>query len=146
MLKRALVVLAFLLMPMVANAGAPVPFDANEFTAAQTAGRTILVQVHADWCPACAAQRPIIVGLASTDQFSNMVIFNIDYDTQKDLVFAVRGAGAEHSDCLQGRNRNRPRPRPDIPGRHSGVADHRPVGAVIPWDRVVFPSARLQGF
>ena len=93
MLKRALVVLAFLLMPMVANAGAPVPFDANEFTAAQTAGRTILVQVHADWCPACAAQRPIIVGLASTDQFSNIIIFNIDYDTQKDLVSQFEAPG-----------------------------------------------------
>ncbi len=77
---------AALLMPLAALALAPVPFDAAAFTAAQASGKTILVQVHADWCPQCAAQRPIIADLMKTDRFKNVVIFNIDFDTQKDLV------------------------------------------------------------
>lgn len=72
--------------PIAAWALAPAPFDNTAFTAAQAAGKTILVQVHADWCPQCAAQRPIIANLSNTDRFKNMVIYNIDFDTQKDLV------------------------------------------------------------
>lgn len=88
MLRRSffVVVPSFLLMPFAATALAPVPFDAAAFTVAQAAGKSILVMVHADWCPQCAAQRPIISGLISTDKFKDLVIFNIDWDTQKDLV------------------------------------------------------------
>ena len=48
---------------------APVVFDDAAFTAAQAANKTILVQVHADWCPQCAAQSlaPSIGGCAIPD-------------------------------------------------------------------------------
>jgi thiol-disulfide isomerase/thioredoxin len=77
---------ALLAAPIAALALAPVPFDASAFTASQAAGKTILVQIHADWCPQCAAQRPIIADLIKTGRFKDMVIYNIDFDTQKDLV------------------------------------------------------------
>ena len=88
MLRRTFFValFAFLLAPFAALALAPVPYDQNAFAAAQAAGKSILVQVHADWCPQCAAQRPIITTLMKEDRFKNMVIFNVDFDTQKDLV------------------------------------------------------------
>jgi thioredoxin 1 len=88
MLRRMMVLIVGLLMlaPMAAFAAAPVVFTAEAFSAAQAQGKTILVQVHADWCPQCAAQRPIIANLAKSDRFKDMVIFNIDWDTQKDLV------------------------------------------------------------
>ena len=88
MLRRSFFVALFALVmvPFAAWALAPVPFDQNAFAAAQTAGKSILVQVHADWCPQCAAQRPIISALMKEDRFKNMVIFNVDFDTQKDLV------------------------------------------------------------
>ena len=31
------------------------------FDAAQKAGRSILVEIHAPWCPTCRAQTPILV-------------------------------------------------------------------------------------
>ena len=88
MLRRTFFValFAFLLAPFAALALAPVPYDQNAFAAAQAAGKSILVQVHADWCPQCAAQRPIITNLMKDAKFKDMVIFNIDWDTQKDLV------------------------------------------------------------
>ena len=88
MLRRTFFValFAFLLAPFAALALAPVPYDQNAFAAAQAAGKSILVQIHADWCPQCAAQRPIITTLMKEDRFKNMVIFNVDFDTQKDLV------------------------------------------------------------
>lgn len=87
MLRRLfLVALLSLFLVPLANAAAPVPYDDAAFKAAQAAGKPILVQVHADWCPQCAAQRPIIANLIKTDKFKDLVIFNIDFDTQKDLV------------------------------------------------------------
>ncbi len=87
MLRRLFLVaiLSLFVAPLV-NAATLVPYDDAAFRAAQAAGKPILVQVHADWCPQCAAQRPIIANLMKTDKFKDMVIFNIDFDTQKDLV------------------------------------------------------------
>jgi len=88
MLRRTILasILAFVLSPLAAIALAPVLYDDAAFTAAQAAGKTILVQVHADWCPQCAAQRPILAKAVTSDKYKDVVTFNIDWDTQKDLV------------------------------------------------------------
>jgi thioredoxin 1 len=61
-------------------------FDQKAFDAAQTAGQSILVEVHASWCPICKRQRPILSKLGTEPKFKNMVSFEIDFDSQKDLV------------------------------------------------------------
>ena len=62
------------------------PFDIKAFEAAQAAGQSILVEVHAPWCPVCKAQAPILGKLAGEQKFKNMVRFNVDFDSQKDLL------------------------------------------------------------
>lgn len=87
MLRRLFIAaIAMMFLSPLAMAAAVQPYDQQAFAAAQAAGKTILVQVHADWCPQCAAQRPIIANLANSDKFKDMVIFNIDFDTQKALL------------------------------------------------------------
>ena len=88
MLRRFLLaaIAALILSPLAAMAAQPQAYDAKAFTDAQAAGKTILVHVHADWCPQCAAQRPIIAQLAASEKFKDMVIFNVDFDTQKPLI------------------------------------------------------------
>src|SRR5215468_2603132 len=68
------------------------PFDAKAFDDAQTAGKPILVEVTAPWCPTCKAQAPVLARLSSTPKFQDMMRFEIDFDTQKDLLrkFNVR--------------------------------------------------------
>src|SRR5262245_6614031 len=68
------------------------PFDAKAFEDAQAAGKPILVEVTAPWCPTCKAQAPILARLSSTPKFKDMLRFNIDFDSQKDLLrkFTVR--------------------------------------------------------
>jgi thioredoxin 1 len=61
-------------------------FDQKAFEAAQAAGKPILVEVHAPWCPTCKAQAPILSKLMSEPKFKNMVSFKIDFDSQKDLL------------------------------------------------------------
>jgi thiol-disulfide isomerase/thioredoxin len=67
-------------------------FDDTAFRQAQSAGRTIFIEVSAPWCPVCRAQQPIINSLMQTDQFRNAVLFNIDFDSQRELLrrFNVR--------------------------------------------------------
>jgi thioredoxin len=61
-------------------------FDANAFADAQKAGRPILIAIHASWCPTCKAQVPIVSELRADPRFKNLAYFEIDFDSQKDLV------------------------------------------------------------
>lgn len=99
MLRRLLLIAGFfaLLAPTMALAAGPQPFDAKAFAAAQAAGKPILVQIHASWCPTCAQQRPILAALEKTPEFSDLVVFNIDFDSQKNL---VRQFGAQMQSTL----------------------------------------------
>jgi thiol-disulfide isomerase/thioredoxin len=68
------------------------PFDLKLFEAAQAAGKPILIDVYASWCPTCKAQAPILSRLRNNPRFKELVSFEIDFDSQKDLLrkFNVR--------------------------------------------------------
>jgi thioredoxin 1 len=61
-------------------------YDQKAFEAAQAANQPILVEVHASWCPVCKRQRPILAKLGTEPKFKTMVSFEIDFDSQKELV------------------------------------------------------------
>jgi len=67
-------------------APAAMPFTQAAFEAAQKSGKPILVEIHADWCPTCKAQEPIISQLRNDPRFKDLVVFRVDYDGQKDVV------------------------------------------------------------
>lgn len=96
MLSRRSVLLGAVAVSAAVNAPAVAaetrPFDAASFSAAQQAGKPILVAVHASWCPICKAQKPILSELAGDPKFKNLVYFVVDFDAQKDVVkqFGVR--------------------------------------------------------
>lgn len=59
-------------------------FDAASFAAAKAAGRPILVDVKAWWCPVCGSQnRTIKAAITANHAYDKLVIYEIDYDTQK---------------------------------------------------------------
>lgn len=96
--RRLLLVLAVAVaLPSAASAAEFRAFDQAAFAAAQSAGRPILVEVAADWCPTCRAQAPIIRETATDPAFANMVVFRIDFDRQRD---AWRGLGARRQSTL----------------------------------------------
>ncbi len=72
------------LAPSWANSAAP--FSEGAFKAAQAAGNPILVEIHADWCPTCKAQRPILEKLTAEPKFKDLKIFLVDFDAQKPVV------------------------------------------------------------
>ena len=68
-----------------------VDYSAAAFDAAQKAGEPILVELHTPWCPTCRAQAPILSQLESDPKYAGLVVFHVDFDSQKD---AVRRFGA----------------------------------------------------
>lgn len=66
-----------------AAAAQVVPFDARAFAAAQAQGRPILVDVYADWCSTCRVQGRHIAALVQDRSFDRLVVFKLNYDSQK---------------------------------------------------------------
>lgn len=66
------------------TAQAAQPFDGNAFRSAQAAGKTILVEVTAPWCPVCKQQKPILSQVEK--ERPSLVTYEVDFDTAKDTL------------------------------------------------------------
>ncbi|OQW74810.1 MAG: hypothetical protein BVN33_07570 [Proteobacteria bacterium ST_bin13] len=58
------------------------PFSLGALKAAQAAGKPVLVDAFAPWCPTCRAQAPTIDKLATDPAYKNLTILRLDYDNQ----------------------------------------------------------------
>jgi thioredoxin 1 len=84
--RKALLIAATVAMPSLASAGQP--FDAKAFQASQAAGKSILVDVTASWCPTCKQQRPIVEEIEK--EHPDLVVYDVDFDTAKDVLKQFR--------------------------------------------------------
>ena len=93
MIRRTVLAL-FATLPFLpmATAGEIVPYDANRLSALQAAGEPVLLHVTAPWCPTCRAQHPIVSNLAADPANADLTVFEVDFDSQKDVLrqFNVR--------------------------------------------------------
>ena len=80
-----------------ATAGERRPYSPSGFEATQAAGERILVDIAASWCPTCKVQKPIVDSLAGKPENADLVIFDVDFDTEKDV---VRGFNAHMQSTL----------------------------------------------
>ena len=83
---KALLIAAIVAIPSLARAGEP--FDAKAFQASQDAGKSILVDVTAPWCPTCKQQRPIVQEIEK--EHPDLVVYDVDFDTAKDVLRQLR--------------------------------------------------------
>ncbi|WP_246413024.1 thioredoxin family protein [Methylobacterium brachythecii] len=85
MIRRSLLALgamATLGIP-VAQAADFVPYTPEALAAAQKAGKPILVEISAPWCPICKTQKPILSKLGMDPRFKDLQVFDVDFDSQK---------------------------------------------------------------
>ena len=68
-------------------------YSPEAFQAAQAAGRTIMVDVYAVWCPTCKAQHKTLRNLLDDPRYQSIVGFRVDFDVHRDFLRAhqVRG-------------------------------------------------------
>lgn len=69
-----------------ALAGESVPYTQAAFEEAQKSGAPILIEVSAPWCPICKAQKPVLAKLSADPRFKDLRIFDVDFDTRKDVL------------------------------------------------------------
>jgi thioredoxin 1 len=84
--RKAFLIAAIVALPSLAHAGEP--FDAKAFQASQAAGKSILVDVTAPWCPTCKQQRPIVQEIEK--EHPDLVVYEVDFDTAKDVLKKFR--------------------------------------------------------
>lgn len=65
-------------------------YDEAEFMMAQKKGKTIVVDVYADWCPTCRAQAPILDELRAEKQSSDVLFVKVNFDDEKAFLRANR--------------------------------------------------------
>lgn len=85
----ALVVGAMQLNAQVSTAGWQT-YDEAEFMMAQKKGKTIVVDVYADWCPTCRAQAPILDELRQERASGDVLFVKVNFDEEKDFLRAHR--------------------------------------------------------
>lgn len=77
----------FVLLPATSALAAETQaFTPAALETAQKAGRSILVEVTAPWCPTCRAQKVILSELTTQPKFADLVILQVDFDSQKDAL------------------------------------------------------------
>lgn len=73
------------------------PYSAERLSALQDAGKTVLVDVHAPWCPTCRRQGEILSEALAEEGFKDIAVLKLDWDSQRD---AARGHGAPRQSTL----------------------------------------------
>ena len=81
----ALSALASITLSMPAFAG-EATYTKELFQQYQAAGKSILIDISAPWCPTCRAQAPIIQKIAAEAAYKDLEILKIDFDSQSDDV------------------------------------------------------------
>lgn len=96
---RGVLAASALLAASSAWASDPMAYSPAAFADAQKAGRPILVHITAPWCTVCAAQRPILAKLEAEPRFQRLAVFDVDFDSQKEV---VKSFGARMQSTLIG--------------------------------------------
>lgn len=80
-----LVSVALLFLFAGSAVSAEVPFNQADFAQANAAGKPVVVYFHADWCPTCRVQQPIVARLALEPTLKPVTIYEANFDTETAL-------------------------------------------------------------
>jgi thioredoxin 1 len=82
---RSLTLAAGLAGAALAAQAAEQPFSQPAFDKAIAAGRPVVVDFAASWCPTCKQQKPIVQGLVNDAKRKPLTVFVADFDKEAAL-------------------------------------------------------------
>jgi thioredoxin 1 len=74
------------LISTASRAAGFLPFDSVRFDEARKPGKPIFLQSTATWCGPCQRLRKVVGGLLENSEFKDLVIFDADFDANKDAL------------------------------------------------------------
>lgn len=80
-LAQTAISLALATLTSLAVAGEIKPYSAREFDRLTEAGKPVVVDVSATWCPTCKAQKPILDSLMQQPAYRDVTLLTVDFDT-----------------------------------------------------------------
>jgi len=83
---KTVAALAIALATGLAGAAPPHPFSQPEFDRLAQAGKPVIVDVAAPWCPTCRAQKPLVEGLSGQSAYRDVTVLTVDFDTAKPVL------------------------------------------------------------
>ena len=118
MLRRALLTAAaalpVTLLTRPAASAQRQAFSNALFDAAQAAGRPILIEITAPWCPTCRAQKPHVDAVAADPRMRDAVFLSVDFDSQKDALRRLNARSQSTLIAFRGREER---------GRATGITE-----------------------
>jgi len=73
------------LMLCAVSVSAAEPYTDKRFADLTGAGKPVVLDVHADWCPTCQRQQPVLLKLVETAPYQDFQVLVVDYDDQGDV-------------------------------------------------------------
>lgn len=67
------------------SVSAEMPYEPEHFESMRNTGKPFAVVFHADWCPICRAQAPVLKELTQSPEFMGITLFVANFDTEKVL-------------------------------------------------------------
>ncbi len=65
-------------------------YDQAHFDALQKEGKPTLVVIHADWCPICKAQGPVVNEVLQMPEMKALTMLQVDFDKQKNALKGLK--------------------------------------------------------
>lgn len=87
--KFAALMIAVMAMPFAGGQALAMQFTeykAESFVKILSSGQPIVVHVHADWCPVCRAQMPIMDKLLAGAAYKNVRAVRVNFDKEKQFL------------------------------------------------------------
>jgi thioredoxin 1 len=72
------------------SSAAEIPFNQAQFDSMRAAGNPVAVVFHANWCPVCRAQAPLLKELSQAPELKALTLFVADFDTEEGLKKSLR--------------------------------------------------------
>lgn len=85
-LAKTSILIALSSLMSLAMAGEIKPFNQKDFDSMTAAGKAVVLDISATWCPTCKAQKPIIDGLMKQAAYKDVTLMTIDFDTSKPVL------------------------------------------------------------